>query len=63
MLKPLVEAFCPASGVVLDAFCGSGSTLVAARELGRGYLGIELDSRNHRTTRARLTKFSYASAA
>ena len=41
-LEPLVEAFCPPGGVVLDPFCGSGSSLVAASALQRKALGIEL---------------------
>ena len=53
-LKPLVAAFCPPSGLVLDPFCGSGSSLVAANELGRDFLGIELDARHHRTARERV---------
>lgn len=43
ILKPLIEAFCPEGGLVLDPFCGSGSTLAAARSVGRAYAGIELD--------------------
>jgi DNA modification methylase len=53
-LKPLIEAFCPAQGTVLDPFAGSGSTLVAAQQLGRQFIGIELDQQHHRTATARL---------
>ena len=53
-LKPLVTAFCPAGGLVLDPFCGSGSSLVAARECGRDWLGIELDAGHHQTALGRL---------
>lgn len=45
MLKPFIQAFCPEGGVVLDPFCGSGSTLSAALNLKLRYCGIELDTR------------------
>jgi DNA modification methylase len=52
VLRPLIDAFCRPGGIVLDPFCGSGSTLVAARELARRFVGIELD-RTHYLTAAR----------
>jgi adenine-specific DNA-methyltransferase len=53
-LMPLIEAFCPAQGIVLDPFAGSGSSLIAAQQLGRQYLGIEIDAQHHRTATERL---------
>jgi DNA modification methylase len=53
-LAPIVRAFCKPGDVVLDPFCGSGSTLVAARDAGCAYLGIELDANHHRTASERL---------
>lgn len=54
VLTPLIKAFCPPNGIVLDPFCGAGSTLVAARQTGRRFVGIELDPVHHATARARL---------
>jgi site-specific DNA-methyltransferase (adenine-specific) len=35
-------ATCPKDGVVLDPFCGTGTTMLAALKLGRKSIGIEL---------------------
>jgi DNA modification methylase len=37
-----ILATCPPGGVVLDPFCGTGTTLLVARELGRRSIGIEI---------------------
>jgi len=58
VLSRLVEAFSSPGGTVLDPFAGSGSTLVAAKKLGRSYIGIELDVEYHRIATERLQKLS-----
>jgi hypothetical protein len=42
LVTPLILAGCPPGGVVLDPFCGSGTALVVAKELGRKYIGIDI---------------------
>ena len=39
-----ILATCPEEGVILDPFCGTGTTLLAARNLGRKSVGIDLSS-------------------
>jgi adenine-specific DNA-methyltransferase len=42
-ILPLIMAYSEKGDIVLDPFAGSGTTAVAAQELGRRYIGIELD--------------------
>ena len=56
VLLPLVETFSAPGGLVLDPFSGSGSTLLAAKTLGRSYLGVEMDARYHAIARRRLER-------
>lgn len=54
ILKPLIECFSRPGDLVLDPFCGSGSTCVAAAVTGRRYLGLDLVSEHCATARGRL---------
>lgn len=42
LCKIPILATCPPSGIVLDPFCGTGTTMLAARNLGRKSLGIDV---------------------
>jgi site-specific DNA-methyltransferase (adenine-specific) len=43
LIEPAISAGCPQGGIVLDPFCGSGTTLAVAQKLGRDGIGIELN--------------------
>ena len=49
-----ILATCPPGGVVLDPFCGTGTTLAVAAQLGRAGVGIDIASEYVDMTRARV---------
>jgi DNA modification methylase len=50
----LVEWFCEPGDLVLDPFCGGGTTGVACLQLGRRFVGVDIDPVAVETTLARL---------
>jgi site-specific DNA-methyltransferase (adenine-specific) len=45
LFTKLIAASCPEDGGVIDFCCGSGTTLRAAKDLGRRAIGIEIEER------------------
>jgi len=55
LIEPCILAGCPAGGVVLDIFIGSGTTGAVAKRLGRNWIGIDIDERNAALQRDRIS--------
>ena len=42
LLEPIISASCPEDGLILDPFCGCGTTVHAAEKLNRRWIGIDI---------------------
>lgn len=42
LVEPFIKCYCPPGGVVLDPFCGSGTTLSVAKRLDRNSIGMDI---------------------
>jgi adenine-specific DNA-methyltransferase len=59
MLKMIVGASSEKNGIVMDGFCGSGTTLVAAEELGRKWVGIDASETAISICKERLSDYEF----
>lgn len=56
LLKFIVEASSNEGDLVLDCFCGSGTTLIAAQELNRNWIGIDQSDQAIKVARKKLAQ-------
>lgn len=63
LLRALIELTTKPGQLVLDPFCGSGSTLVAAKSADRTYVGFEIDPGAVKVATERLAPDMFESAA
>lgn len=59
IMEEVIERYCEAGGTVLDPFAGSGTTCVAAKILGRKYIGIEISPVYAEIARKRVEQAQY----
>lgn len=54
VMSRMIKCCCEPNALMLDPFCGSGTSLMAARQLGVNYVGIEVDAESFELTNNRL---------
>lgn len=53
-IEKLIEVSSQRGGVILDPFLGSGTTALAAKHLGRNYIGFEINPKYYKIAKDRL---------
>lgn len=57
LLYPIIDSSCPKDGTFADFFCGSGTSLVVAKELGiKNIIGVDINSTAIEISNKRLNK-------
>jgi adenine-specific DNA-methyltransferase len=56
LLKSIISASSNKDSIVMDFFCGSGTTLIAAQELNRNWIGIDKSEQAIKTAKNKLSK-------
>jgi DNA modification methylase len=58
LLKKVVEASCPPGGIVLDPFCGCGTTIAVAQKQKRQWIGIDISPTAVNLIKSRLARLN-----
>ena len=54
LVRQCVKAGCPKNGIILDPFSGAATTGIVAKQLGRNYIGIDINPEYNRVAQARI---------
>ena len=60
LFRIMIENCSNQNDVVLDPFCGSGTALIVAQQLGRRWIGIDIEPKYIKITMERLKKYTFA---
>jgi len=56
LLKNIIQASSNPGDLVLDCFCGSGTTIIASQEVGRNWIGVDKSEKSINIIKKRISK-------
>jgi site-specific DNA-methyltransferase (adenine-specific) len=59
LMRRLIETTTKPGDLILDPFAGSGTTLVAALQSGRRYMGVEISPQHYETAQRRIYEAAF----